>query len=203
MTRTAEVNAMMNNYLRRLRWGLSPLSEADRQEIVREVGSHLIDRLGASPSAENLHEELAKLGAPEEYARQFVESFDLSSAIASGAPWPMMRQAFRMAGSGALTALHSAGLLVLLAVSASLMALAPLKLVFPQNVGVWLGPGRYSFAAGFLAHPPLGGSEVLGYWIIPAGALLGIGLLKISIVLLRRLLLTVQEAADHRAGGLS
>ncbi|MFV2073031.1 MAG: hypothetical protein ACC742_10325 [Thermoanaerobaculales bacterium] len=75
--------------------------------------------------------------------------------------------------------------------------------MFPQYVGVWLGPGRYSFAAGFLARPPLGGSEVLGYGIIPVGALLGIGLLKVSIVLLRKLLLTLQEAADHRAGGLS
>lgn len=200
MTRTPEVEAMMNRYLRRLRWGLSSLSEDDRREIAREVASHLVDRLGSSPSVEGLQEELAKLGAPEEYARQFIESFDLSSAIASGSPWRMLHQALRVAGNSALTVAGSAGLLMLLAVSVSLMALAPLKLIFPQHVGLWLAMDRGFLAAGFLARPPAGVPEVLGYWIIPVAVLLGIALFKVSTVLLRQLLLSQQEAA-HRAGG--
>jgi hypothetical protein len=56
--------------------------------------------------------------------------------------------------------------------AASFIVLAALKPVIPQQVGMWTGPGTFTFA--ILDKPPTNGTEVLGYGIIPVAIILGV-----------------------------
>jgi hypothetical protein len=70
-----------------------------------------------------------------------------------------------------LVALLSAGLGAtgfLLAAAGWIIAAA--KLVAPGHVGVWIADGWVQ-SIGIAATPPLRGSEVLGYWIVPIAIL--------------------------------
>jgi uncharacterized membrane protein len=65
----------LHAYERQLRWALDALPEADRDSIVAELRSHVLDRLDAG---DNLDAILAALGPPNDYARAFCESYEVA-----------------------------------------------------------------------------------------------------------------------------
>src|SRR5258706_1905434 len=77
---TDETDGALKTYLRRLRWALAKLPESERDDIVQETDAHVCDRVA---QGEQQAQVLAELGAPETYARGFLDELQLSQALAS------------------------------------------------------------------------------------------------------------------------
>lgn len=161
------------DYLRRLRAGLAPLPESEREEIVRETASHLLDRLEAAPPAAAgmaLAEALARLGEPEGYARCFVTNYRISAALASGSPLAPVVQVLRMIGDGLRGFAVAFLLLVLWCFAFGFLATAVMKPILPGQTGLFVGGAAGGMSLGILGPESRAGArELLGWWVIPIG----------------------------------
>lgn len=192
----------IDDYLRRLRWALSPLPAEDREEIVREIHSHLLDRSGPGATAPVPFESVEReLGPPEGLARRYLEGYEISLALGSGSAWGMLRTALRLLGRGAA----AVGLffIVLLYITAlSFLVTALMKPLFPENVGLWIGGQPPVFLFGFFDDTTRPGvREVLGYWSIPVAIGAAIGLYAAATALLRRLLRSLRGEGPQIESG--
>jgi hypothetical protein len=163
-------------YLRRLRAGLAPLPESEREEIVRETAAHVLDRAESAGDPARAVAVLAELGDPEDYAARFVDNYRISSALASGSPLALAGGVVRGLGRGLWAFAGGLVVLVLYSLAAGFIAVGALKPVLPERTGLFVGPQLLPFALGIFDHPPAPGMrEVLGYWVVPlaigAGAL--------------------------------
>lgn len=152
---------LLADYARKLRWALSALPEKDRDDIVAEMRSHVLDRVDAGAS---LKDALAALGSPEEYARGFADAHAVASALSSRRT-PHMISALAT-GAARNVAAAGAGILILLTwvVAALISYVAILKISDPTHVGLWKG-GR-NFFIGIIDDPSTA-KELLGPWITP------------------------------------
>jgi hypothetical protein len=148
-------------FTRRLRWALAAIPEADRESIVAEMRSHVLDRIDAGASVDDV---LAALGAPDEYAREFRESYAVASALSSRRTPPMLH-ALVLRAAGSLSAVLAFFVIVIAWASALLVAYAALlKISDPTHVGLWRGE-RFFFIG--IIDDPTAGQELLGPWIMP------------------------------------
>lgn len=155
----------LSEYARKLRWALSSLPEADRDGIVAEMRSHVLDRVDAGAS---LSEALAALGEPEQYARAFRDSYAVATALSSRRIPQLIAAMLHNAARSAAVAVS--GVLIFLAWAGAAVAvyLTLLKISDPEHVGLWRGPGFFFIG---IIDDPLTGRELLGPWM-PAIALL-------------------------------
>lgn len=173
-TLTDADRAQIDGYLRTFSRGLSPLPKEERDEIVRETQSHLLDALAAGSG---LSEATAALGDPSAYARRFVESYRIDAALASGSALRMLLAAGGLVGRGVLAFVGFHVFLFLFSTSVALVAMALVKPFAPEHVGLWITPPSFSF--GVIARPDPTASEQLGWWIVPLG-LFGGGLMFLA-----------------------
>ncbi len=152
---------LLADYARRLRWALASLPEADRNGIVDEMRSHVLDRTDAGMSIEA---SLGALGGPEDYARAFCESYAVAAALSSRRT-PHLVSAL-VQGAARNLAAAGAGFVILLAwsLAALVVFVAILKIDDPAHVGLWLGD-RFFFLG--IIDDPSAGRELLGPWIAP------------------------------------
>lgn len=146
-------------YARRLRWALSSLPEDDRDSIVTEMRSHVLDRIDAGAS---LEAALAALGQPEDYAGAFRESYAVSAAISSRKLPQLLGAMLRNAARSAAVA--ASGLVIFVAWAAVAVAayLVALKISDPAHVGLWKGEGFFFIG---IIDDPSSGRELLGPWL--------------------------------------
>jgi uncharacterized membrane protein len=182
----------MLDYLRRLRAGLAPLPESEREEIVRETAAHLLDRLdgdGATASPEGV---LGELGEPEAYAARFVSNYHISSALASGSPVALASQVLRLLGTSAWAFCGGTVVLIFYALAFGMLVVGIAKPILPSQTGLFLGPGG-EFSLGIIDPASrVGASEVLGYWLIPFALSAGVLLLLLSKRLSRAFLRSIR-----------
>jgi hypothetical protein len=165
----------MDAYLGRLRQRLRGMHREDVQEIVAELRSHILDKAAASGEVTQASVEaaLAQLGSPEELASQYMTDHLLARAEVSRSPVRILESLFRWAS------LSVAGFLVLLGsivgyfLGGAFILCAALKPFHPESAGLWRiphGPDdlEFSLRLGF-GNPPVGGRELLGWWIVPVG----------------------------------
>ena len=127
---------------------------------------------------------LGALGSPEELASEYFTDNLLARAEVSRSPLKILRSLFRWA------TLSVAGFFVLLGSTVGyffgivfvLVAIA--KLFHPRTAGLWTYPSgdggvEFSFRLGF-GNPPVGGHDVLGWWIIPIGWIAGGALMMLT-----------------------
>jgi HAAS len=160
MSATADENKL-REYARKLRWALSVLPEVDRESIVEETRSHVLDRVDAGST---MDEALAALGPPDKYAKAFRESHAIAEALSTrrtphllGA---LLQNVARSLGATAALALISvAWVVATLAVFMTVM-----KVVDPAHVGVWRG--HHHIYIGIIDSSVVG-RELLGLWIAP------------------------------------
>ncbi|MDQ2840204.1 MAG: hypothetical protein M3Y72_04025 [Acidobacteriota bacterium] len=190
------VEEKIGNYLTALRRSLGRVAAADCDEIVSEIGVHLRDSIELPGS--DIEPAILRLGPPEELAKQYSDSLLIEGTAHTISPWLIMRAVWRLAKTGAL------GFFLFLLASvgygagAAMVVSALLKLILPEQVGLWIGPGVFNFGfhgtgasggeIGFFLPASAPAREVLGWWYIPAA--LGIGSFCISGTtrLLRRLI---------------
>jgi hypothetical protein len=176
----------VETYLGKLRVRLHGINDQDVREIVEELRSHILDKAGENGevTASGVDAALAALGSPEELASEYLTDNLLARAEVSRSPVRILQSLFRWAS------LSVAGFFVLLSsivgyfFGAVFVLCALLKPFHPQTAGLWTfhdnaGDLVTSFRLGF-GSPPVGGRDVLGWWIVPIGLVLGCGLLMLT-----------------------
>jgi hypothetical protein len=201
----------VNEYVARLRKAFDHLPSAERDEIVEELRSHIIERIEAETGVTDhvVDEILRAVGDPEELASQHKMEATLRRAVKSKSPWVLLRSSLTWATTGI------AGVIALFVTltgygCATVCYLSVfLKPFFPARIGLWLRPehtltlgywdGRFSGTEvyGISVRPPasfvlgtLGPTEgpvreLLGPWLFPVGLLCG-ALFVVGTTLLTR-----------------
>ena len=185
---------LIENYLARVEAGLKGGDEGQRQEILAEIRSHLMDRIEELrlQGAENPTEvALAAMGDPDALSMQFIAE-GVARDSRSRFPWVLLRAAARVATTG------MRGTLVLLlgvvgyAAAFALIAAAVAKVIDPAGVGFWVGP-HTGVIWGYPADT-LGAHELAGRSFGYISIILGFFFLSGTTVLLQRLLQSWKSA---------
>jgi hypothetical protein len=185
MTISTDSQQAIDAYLKVLRKRLRGLSEQVSDDVVKEIRSHILDKasLGGQMTPASVASVLAGLGSPEELASQYVTDDLLARAQVTRSPWLVLRSLLRWASLSfvGFSVLTFSVLGYFLAGSLALCAM--LKPIHPQTAGLWLLPSSavYSFSLrlGF-SSPPVDGRELLGWWIVPIGLALAMGLVLLT-----------------------
>jgi uncharacterized membrane protein len=159
-------------YLRKLRHSLSGLAPAERDDIVNEIRSHLLER-----HARGEKDLLAGFGAPEDLAASFVAEASMRGALARGTSFALGRALLVGARDSALALLVLFPLVLLHIIALGFVITAAAKPFIPSRAGVWVGPN--TFHVGFHSMPDPLVREVLGWWAVPV--LAGVGFLLFFI----------------------
>lgn len=166
-------------YLEKVRKGLAGLSREGAREIVDELRSHIVDKTACGGDvAAAVEPVLAALGRPEELAAQYMADDLLARAAKSRSPVLLLRALLRWASLSAAGLLVMVGCLAGYLLGASFALCAILKPLHPHAAGLWRLAGdldAYSLRLGF-GDVPAGARELLGWWIVPLGLLIGGGL---------------------------
>ena len=169
---------------RSLRAGVSAQLAAD---AVREVDSHIRERIAESPGMPNEREALeavlTRLGSPSTVARAYSLEMILEEAAIGGRATAVLRSVFHAAATGNIAFFSALLLFTGYAAGVSLVSMAVLKPIFPNNVGLWLHKG-VSFGMQFPA--PAGVAPLGGYWIVPICLGIGIAVLVLTHRVARR-----------------
>src|SRR3954471_5522901 len=171
----------VNGYLFVLERSLKTFLPADlSRDAVREIESHLRERIevaAATPDERTAIERiLSELGPPLRVAQAYSAERTIDEAVATGRVVPMLRAVWTLAlrtfvGSAIATGLFSA-----YAAGVSLLAIAALKPIFPNNVGLIAANGGVRVLGAQFPLPP--GAEVYGgYWVIPLSIAAGVAVL--------------------------
>ena len=164
----------IESYLRRLKASLHGLPAEQVEDIVREIRSHLLESSGSD--GERLSEALARLGDPAVLGSAYRMDDLALRAQSSRSPLLLLRLAMHWA----TRSIEGIGALVVatLGYGTAVIALgcALLKPFMPARVGLWVQrvpPDDWSFQLGRVAAPPTDAREVLGWYIVPLGLLVG------------------------------
>src|ERR1051326_426693 len=86
-------NPMIESYFDALSTQLADLPPSRRDEVVRELRTHVLDRLEqiTVPSNDDCRTVLKALGTPEEIARQYRVELILNRSAWRISPWKMLR----------------------------------------------------------------------------------------------------------------
>jgi uncharacterized membrane protein len=158
-------DSKLAEYARKLRWALSALPEADRDGILAEMRSHVLDRIDAGAT---IDEALAALGSPESYAREFRDSYAVATAISSRRLPQLLSALLHNVARSAAVAISAVLIFIAWAGAAMAIHLSVLKLLDPTHIGLWRS--ETFFFIGVIDDPSTG-QELLGPWL-PAIALL-------------------------------
>ena len=175
MTQAEMLQSRIDSYLAQLRRCLGELPPEEVRDILQEIRGHILDRAEASGelTEERLVAILKALGRPEEIAPLYQVDSVVAKARGSFSPRLVMRGIHRWSVvSGWGLVLFVLGV-VGYATGFSLMLTGVLKIIWPHEVGAWVGPGKFSIGT----NSSLGAHDVLGWWLVPVG--LGLGALVV------------------------
>ncbi len=92
-------NDEIESYLAGLDGALRGVRREERDEILREIRTHILDSLPDNPQT-GVDAVLRRLGAPERLAEQYQTEFLLTQASHSFSPWLLLSSAWRWAHTG-------------------------------------------------------------------------------------------------------
>jgi len=164
-------NDEIESYLAGLDGALRGVRREERDEILREIRTHILDSLPNNPQT-GVDAVLRRLGAPERLAEQYQTEFLLTQASHSFSPWLLLSSAWRWAHTGVRGFAVFMVAMVGYVTAAGFLISALLKPFMPNEVGLWVGRGTFGF--GDLGHRA-GVHEVLGSWYIPVTMFLAFG----------------------------
>jgi hypothetical protein len=168
--------ATVERYLARVRDGLRGLSEREIEDILRELRSHVDERLEA-PGA-SLEEVLRALGEPAKLASLYRADQMMERAVCSHSPIEIFHSLYlmgrRMPSSYVMVILAGLGY----AWGFVLIGLSIDKLLAPHDVGLSYVPGHWaSFQIMVDGRGPTGSRELLGWWFVPVALAVGVAFL--------------------------
>ncbi|HEY6351217.1 MAG TPA: hypothetical protein VI636_17575 [Candidatus Angelobacter sp.] len=179
-------NTSIERYFSELNARMADLSAGEREEFVRELRAHVLDRLQqvAEPTDGQCQAVLAALGTPEEIARQYRLEMILNRAAKSRSPLVLLRGTLRWALTGVQGFMVFIVAIVGYMTSVSFYACALMKSFFPDNVGFYVSKHGLNLAQ----FPHQYGHEVLQTWFIPITLVLGLLLMQGTTMLLKFLI---------------
>ena len=161
----------LDSYLTDLRLHLGPLTIAEREEIVKEIGAHVRD--SAEESGAPVETVLARLGPAKELAAQYRDGLLIRKASRSFSPLVLLRATLRLATKGVFGIFVFFCGVIGYSLGVGFVFVALAKTIVPSHTGAWVQDGRLLAAGGFVYGVPPGAHEVLGMWIIPLALTLG------------------------------
>jgi uncharacterized membrane protein len=112
-------------------------------DVVREIDSHLRERIAATPAMPDerttLEKILKELGPPQRVAQAYSIERTVDDAVVTGKISAVARAIWHVGMSGVSGFLAALGLFVGYFTGAVFIVLAGLKPLFPGNVGIWVG----------------------------------------------------------------
>jgi hypothetical protein len=152
-------------------------------DAVREVESHILERVAAVDAMPNqrdaLERVLAELGPPLQVARAYADELTVDEAISTGRVMAVTRAVLRLATTGVIAFFATIALFVGYVLGIAFALIAILQPIFPRNVGLWTRGGLpMSFGAQFPA--PADAVLITGYWIIPLAVLVSVGIVLLT-----------------------
>jgi uncharacterized membrane protein len=190
--------AHLDTYLAQVHRHLGGLPDAEARETLAELRSHVLDKVAGDLSVISVERAIAELGPPREVARLNVTERVVAELETNRSPLRVLRAVVRLAGLSlygffALT-LSVCGY----AIAAAFLVTAAIKPFMPARAGLWRLPDAkddFSFSIGATDNPQ--GHELLGWWIIPIGIVVGLGLSwltwRFGLFSLRRMRRSVQR----------
>jgi hypothetical protein len=163
----------ISEYLNRVSSGLKGIDEAQRQEIVAEIRSHLADRVQqfvAEGSPHPVETALAAMGDPGALALQFTQEMRLQESSRSFVPWVLLRGAARIALTGFKGMMAFTVGLVGYGFGFTFTLAALLKPIMPSKIGLWVGPHLFAWG---MPGSTVGAHELAGEYFIPLSLVLG------------------------------
>lgn len=196
---TDEVQEAIDRYCAHLAKALRHLPPGEKDEVVEEIRSHVLERVAAEkdPSPHWVGEILQAVGDPGELAAEWTTDLALRRAATSRSPLRLLAATLRWATRGLAGFVAFILTLAGYGSAATFYACAFVKPFFPSRIGLWLGPERTlafgfwngrsvgteiygisvrppaSFVLGTLSPTNGPVRELLGPWFIPVGILLG------------------------------
>ena len=178
----------VNGYLFVLERSLATfLPRESVRDVVREIDSHLRDRISAARAVPDervmLERILSELGPPQRVAQAYSVERTVDEAVVTGRLFAIVRAVWHVAMSGVSGFFAALGLFVGYFAGAVFIVLSALKPLFPDNVGIWVGDRSTSegvdigWRAGINVAASGQGHNVGGYWVIPIFLAAGLGLL--------------------------
>jgi hypothetical protein len=165
----------LERYLQTVKVHLQSLSPEDSLEIIRELRSHILDRIEGDLSDATVSATLTRLGDPREIARINLRMRVAAVAVArptmsTGARTLSRRAA--LVGKGCLIFILS---LIGYVFAGCWLATAIVKPFAPDRVGLWVLPDPTGDLSLSLGRHGAGaaGHDILGWWIIPIGLAVG------------------------------
>lgn len=163
----------VRQYLDNLNRYMSPLSDYEAQEVVREIESHIydtIDDIEIRGEIADVEVILDRLGAPRELAQQYVGHIQHGTPPPTGfAAIPLVKKGLSRTVSVSLMCFgYFCGI--------ALIALAFANLLIPNGIGVWSEADGNSIVIGMLENPMLAqeNNEVIrGFWLSPVALIAG------------------------------
>ena len=170
MNKTAD---QIERYLLRFRLALADVRESDREDIVTEIRSHIVERLEdtSRPIEEIIDQTLSGLGTPEALASRYQAEGLLRRASTTMSPLLLLRATLRWAMTGIGGFLVFCVLVIGYVAAGAFYLCAILKPIFPENMGLWYNPP--SFYMGFHSGGDLPADELLGPWLAPVALVCG------------------------------
>ena len=162
------------NFLAQTRVALRGLPEREIDDILREIHSHIADLLeqgrGIGPALESL-------GDPVNLAKNYKSQSQMTLAECSNSTLAIFL-GLRHAGSSRLGRFTATVLYVFAYINVVTLWLAAIEKVFmPARTGLWYESGHLaSLRLVTGGDQPAGSTELLGWWLVPAAILLGLGI---------------------------
>ncbi|SRR5712692_1238749 len=180
MNLTDTGQSRVNGYLFVLERSLGTFLPRDVvRDAVREIESHLHERIAAADAAPDeraaVEKILAELGPPLRVAQAYSTERTIDEAVTTGRFVPMVRAIGHVAAMTIRGFWIAFALFIGYVTSFAFFALAVLKPIFPDNVGIQFFRG---FPVGLGAHfpAPQAGELGGGYWVVPIALFCGMGI---------------------------
>ncbi len=176
MTDADAVLSTIDGCLAEVRRGLRGLSAGETADILEELRSHIVDRARESGAVTpaSVAAAVGGLGDLRELAGAYAAGRIAAPVEERRSPWWMLGAAFRLARLSAWGFCVFVASLLGYGVGASLVITALVKPFAPKYAGLWVSGHGETFTLDLGVHgDPVAGQELLGWWIIPIGLVLG------------------------------
>jgi uncharacterized membrane protein len=172
-------------YSLRLRVALRGLPDSEVEEILREIRGHILERQEGEGDSERLLKILRELGSPEDIGALYRTEALVARARTTFSPALIFGSAARVATKSLIGFLSLLLGLFGYVAAAGFLWCAGTKPFLPDRIGLWRS--QYRFSMGIIP-PSEHAQELLGWWIIPVGLILGITVIVVTTALLRWML---------------
>ncbi len=179
---SATAERIYKDYLKRAEKCMEILPQADREEMLMEINSHIFEglqRFSDGEEIDNLLTVLEKLGAPEEFLKPIIADKKIAQAVRTFNPKYVLQALLLNFKNGIVYSVFAFLYLLLF----SFLFLIIMKLVFPSNTGLFYMNGNFH-SFGFLRDVN-GVKDVLGFWFIPVVTFFAIGFYFLITLFLR------------------